>query len=61
MFLPALLVLMATVVPVDDTKASQEITISQEEMELLEQLEFLEALDVLKSPAMDQEMEDQKK
>lgn len=42
---------------VDEIQSSQNLTISQDEMELLEQMELLEVWDILKSPVMDQEMD----
>jgi hypothetical protein len=54
MFLAVAFVIMTTVV--SDGSVSQNLAIPKDEMELLEQLEFLEAWDILKSPAIDQEM-----
>ncbi len=42
---------------VADTSGIDQKSVSQEEIEILSQLEFLEAWDILKTPAMDQEME----
>jgi len=48
-------------VKMDDPQSSQEINISQEEMELLQQLELLETWDILESSDMDEEMKEQEK
>ena len=48
-------------VKIEDPRSSQDMNISQEEMDLLQQLELLETWDILKSSDMDEEMKEQEK